>query len=129
MNARDFLFGAGGGGVQAPLAPPWVRPCIWRIEVFLKEHHEHFLIICCCTGMVYVLSIPIISNFAGEQPVANISSSQGCQIDIQIGSDWTLNGTNLGLFKISFSTFWLGELKKSRFVPFRASLTQFECQI
>ena len=25
---------------------------------------------------------------------------------IQIGSDWPPNGTNLGLFKISFSTFW-----------------------
>ena len=41
-----------------------------------------------------------------------------------LGQNWTrltLNGTNLGLFKIIFSTFWLGEpkctetdLKKSR---------------
>ena len=45
------------------------------------------------------------------------------------------NGTNLGLFKISFSTLWLGEpnvpkliLKSPRFVAFGADLTQFVCQ-
>ena len=43
---------------------------------------------------------------------------------IQIGSDWPPNGTNVGLFKISFSTFWLGDpkctetdLKKSQICP------------
>ena len=40
------------------------------------------------------------------------------------------NGTNLGVFKISFSTFWLAEpkctetdLKNFKFVPFEANLT------
>ena len=44
---------------------------------------------------------------------------------IQIGSDWPKRGINLGLFKISFSTFWLA--KSPRFVPFRANLTLFGC--
>ena len=42
------------------------------------------------------------------------------------------NGTNLGLLKINFSTFWLGEpkctetyLKSPQFVPFGADQTQF----
>ena len=42
------------------------------------------------------------------------------------------NGTNLGIFKISFSKFWLLLkliLKSPRFVPFGTNLTQFVCQI
>ena len=35
------------------------------------------------------------------------------------------NGTNLGLFKISFSTFWLTDLEKSQIYPFGANLTHF----
>jgi len=30
------------------------------------------------------------------------------------------------ILKISFSTFWFTDFKSSRFVPFRADLTQFE---
>ena len=35
------------------------------------------------------------------------------------------NGTNLGLFKIRFSTFWLAELKSPRFVPLGTNTGQF----
>ena len=34
--------------------------------------------------------------------------------DVRVGKNWVRlapNGTNLGLFKISFSTFWLAETK------------------
>ena len=37
--------------------------------------------------------------------------SRHVKFGIQIGSDWFPNVTNLGLFKISFSTFWLGAPK------------------
>ena len=52
-----------------------------------------------------------------------ITAQQGCQAWIQIVK-LTQNRTNLGLFKISFSTFWLAEpnctetdLKKSKICP------------
>ena len=35
------------------------------------------------------------------------------------------NGTNMGIFKISFSTFWIGELNKPHISTFGANLTQF----
>ena len=61
----------------------------------------------------------------------NVDPEQGCQIWHPIWVRLASNGTNLGLFKISFSTFWLGEpqctetdLKQIRFVPFAANLAQ-----
>ena len=51
-------------------------------------------------------------------------NDQGCQIWYPNRVTLAPNGTNLGLLKISFSTFWLGEpkrtetdLKKSKICP------------
>ena len=75
-------------------------------------------------GTFYILSIfksPILCIPFGAKsgiPRSVIYYSNGQQaisgyvkLGIQIGSDWPPNVTNLGLFKISFSTFWLGEPK------------------
>ena len=50
---------------------------------------------------------------------------QGSQIWHPNWVRWCPNGTNLGLFKISFSTF----LKRPKFVQLGVILTQFGCQI
>jgi len=42
-----------------------------------------------------------------------------------IGTDWPKNGTMPGLFKNSFSTFWLSELKSPGFALFGDTLPQF----
>ena len=43
--------------------------------------------------------------------LAALTSKQGCQICHPKRFRFVPNGTNLGHFKISFSTFWLGEPK------------------
>ena len=43
--------------------------------------------------------------------LACLEHERGCQVWVQNQVILAPNGTNLGLFKISFSTFWLGEPK------------------
>ena len=76
------------------------------------------------------------SNVRSNTNKAWREDTRDVKFGIQIGSDRPPNATNLGLFNISFSTFWLTEshvlkmiLKRSRFVPFGANLIQFGCQI
>ena len=52
-----------------------------------------------------------------------VPSHQGYHI-CHSGADWP-NGTNVGLFKISFSTFWLGEQSDPILVPNLPSLYLF----
>ena len=59
-------------------------------------------------------------------PFLSLDSIQGCRIWHPNWVRLAPNGINLGLFKISFSTFWLGEpkctetdLKKSQICPIR----------
>ena len=75
-----------------------------------------------------VLNIACLSN---SLPNLTYLTAQHCNSGMsnlalklgQIGPKWDKSGT----FKISFSTFWLGEqiLKSHRFVLFGANLTQF----
>ena len=72
-----------------------------------------------------------ISNYNKHVGGYFLMSEQGFQMWHPNWVRLVPNGTNLGLFKISFSTFWLGLLilKSSRFVSFGTNLTQFWCQI
>ena len=79
------------------------------------------------TNDLYMTStINLYSPIRQRHSILAEPDRQGCQI---WHSNWVRlapNGTNLGLFKISFSTFWLAEpkcterdLKKSQICPIR----------
>ena len=76
--------------------------------------------------LLILIFIPLLFSHT-HRILSNLSSNSLNQIR------WTPNGTNLRLFKISFSTFWLAEPKCSetdlkkcpRFVPFETNLSKF----
>ena len=67
--------------------------------------------ISCMSQKAINRNLPVL--WAESRPSLYSTGKRPCtryvKFGIRIGLDWPPNGTNLGLFKISFSTFWLAK--------------------
>ena len=69
---------------------------------------------CATSSLQYTVSLDVETRGTSIMELTHKwdqASIQGCQSCPQILSDWPPNGTNLGLFKISFSTCWPSDPK------------------